>query len=242
VRECVLGAVSSLRSVVPQLIGEKIVSVRALLKRYTLNRVMLPFKIAPSSNCLAVMDLSISVPQSGWSTSQVIYYESFRSYWARCFLAERGGVRFKFDIVPWGTGGPYTQGSWTAVRMWLHFPEFESCTAEDITTDNQWLLYYNDSSVAGPSKNAGNGLVVGRDSMGLFEVTVPDFCPQLWRNAAPSDSASLGFSSPCGMEVTLPVGVNGGGASAFPGVLVYSAAAEDLSMSCFLGCPIVTHP
>lgn len=227
-----------------RVIGEKLESVRTLLKRYTVGRFVAPFHgTFASIDRKGIFNLSIVNVDAANSPDVANSFYSlptFRSVMGRCYLAERGSVRFKVHLVTATAGSDgFRVGLWTAVRTVGTLAEGAECV--DVSSTANWIAAWKTYEQA----EGGNGLTSTRDDMGMLEFTVPDFSPLLWRPAWGYGSSRNYSVGDAGAQVVIEAADAAGAESNgefWPKCLVYTAVGDDYSLMGWQCPPVVTHP
>jgi hypothetical protein len=213
--------------------GERVLSVRALLKRYSYSNTLTS---TSTSNGVILHAYTVphwpSVSQTNWGLKN-----TYVSYFSPCYLAKRGGMRYKMYF--WQVGAtnntPDVRGSITSTnveRLWS--PTYVGYTGTSSNMNNVSASPY-DNAVAGGSSG---GLLLGAglgDS--LAEVESP-----YYQNVRFQLAQFFGTSNS-----PIDVGNNyvrftktANGATNVSGRLsIYQAAAEDTSFMFFLAAPVL---
>jgi len=164
---------------------------------------------------------------------------TYRTVLGRCYLAERGSVRFKVHLVTATEGiDAFKVGLWTAVRTVGTVGE--TATSLDVSSAALWIAAWKTYEQA----EGGNGLTSTRDDMGMLEFTVPDFSPLLWRPAWGYGVTRANTIGDAGAQVVIEAADLAGAepdGSRWPKFLVYTAVGDDYSLMGWQCPPRVTY-
>jgi len=213
--------------------GERVLSIRSLIKRFSYANT-LTSEVGNNGSNLNIFTIPHwpSVSQTNWGLKN-----TYVSYFSPCYLAKRGGMRYKsyFWQVGSGTGTPNsaaTDTSTQAERLWSS--SYVGYSSQVVNLNGDSALSY-DQNVAG---GASGGLLLGA-GLGdkLVEVESPFYqnvrfqLAQFFGNANSPIDVGNNY-----VRITKKAYMN---ASVSGRLSIYQAAAEDTSFMYFLAAPVL---
>jgi hypothetical protein len=214
--------------------GERVLSIRSLVKRFTYSTTLINDVNANGAHLL-----TYTIPH--WpsvSSSASALKNTYLSYFTPCFLAKRGGMRFK--VYDWVTGDSGTAGPTSSVSTATNMDRMYSTTYVGYGSSNASLAsntstIYDDGVAGGYAGGTLSGAGLGDR---LVEVEAPYYQAvrfQVAQHIAESNSAiDLGNN-----YLRYTKAYFNANATHNCRLSIYAAAAEDMSLMFFLACPVL---
>jgi len=241
-RKCVLVPRSFDNSRLPLLLfGEQVVSLRTLFKRYVVKYYFDPFASQSANAQINVHTILDTMPmQNDASGYTFTVGTDFIGWYSAGFLACKGGMRFKYEgPLNWDSSST-SEGACGVGASLVAARTYGDTVGTVVTGTVATLALYNTQALGATGVQSW---FPDPKNLGMLEVEVPDYSINLFRPAwlpATGTRAVVLETNPTTVVFQHIMKVNA--TTPFHAVIrVWAAAAEDFSLFCFMGSPIIAY-